>query len=348
MRKHHIKIHFICWTVYIVYEVLMTGTISGRFSHFFTYFFFYVLEISLFYTHALFIMPTSFERSPDTRWRLPILFTSILVIYFFLVILMSYFLDFIQVRRSTMVLNSSFFLAISWRAFLFLIYATGYFFLTRYITKTKEQAQRAIEMEQLRTKLAQLEGDYLRAQIRPHLLFNTLNFVKYAAKHSPAQSDEAILLLSDILSFSIRESHDGMIPIAEELKQVENMIRLNQLRFSNKLQIDYTVQLGSEGIRILPIILLTLVENVFKHGDLTQPDYPAHIQIHTKGETLHVITENLPNNSILPQLRPPGAGLKNIEMRLQEEYGDDGFHFQYGKEGRYYKASLQMPYGERK
>lgn len=343
MKRHHIKVHLICWAIYIMYEILVAGMLSKSFHHFFAYFFFYLLNISLFYTHAVFVMPRSFAKPPISLWRLPLLLILEFSLYIGLVILISLFLDFLEIRHFPLVLNSLFFVSNIWRAVLFILYSTGYFFLIRYITRTKEQMQKAIEVEQLKVKLTHLERDYLRAQITPHLLFNTLNFVKYAAKHRPEQSDEAIIRLSEILDFSISKSADGMIPITQEIKQIENIIRLNQLRFNDKLQINYEVQLDKENIRILPIILLTLVENVFKHGDLTDANYPTIIRISAKDNLVSVVTENLPNNGELNRLRSGGTGLKNIEMRLKEQYGDEGFHFQHGKEGRYYKVLLRMP-----
>lgn len=346
MKRNSIKIHLICWAIYIAYEVLIEGVIIEKYYHPLTYTLFYMLNIGLFYIHSWIIMPLSVRNMPKNIWQLPFLIMIEFALYIGIAMGIVHITYSLGARPSPLVLDRVFFASMIWRALLFMLYGTGYFFLTRYITKTKEQAQQAIEVEKLKTKLAQVEGDYLRAQVNPHLLFNTLNFVKYAAKHNPAQSEEAILLLSDILSFSISKSPDGLIALSDELKQIDNIIRLNQLRFNNSLQIDYSMELRKANIRILPIVLLTLVENVFKHGDLIETAHPAIIRIGEEDNMLTVTTQNLPNNNGLSRLDPARTGLKNIIARLEEEYGKDGFQVQHGKEGRYYNVCIKMPYGE--
>lgn len=341
MKWNQAKIHLICWVAYIAYEIIVAGMLSKTFHHFYIYLFYYLLNVSLFYIHAFLVMPYSFANYPTSLLRLPVLLLIQLTIYVSFYILISHLLDQLHARKVPMVINSTFFASSIWRAILFLLYATGYFFLMRYITKTKEQAQHLLDIERMKTTMAQLERDYLRAQIKPHLLFNTLNFVKYAAKHQPEKSDEAIIRLAEILDFSISRSTDGMIPISMELKQIKNIIGLNQLRFEGKLNIDLEVQLGSDQIRILPLILLTLVENIFKHGNLSDNDHPAHICITDKDNHLMMTTRNLSSNNSLPE--STHTGLDNINRRLQQQYGDN-FIFLYGKEGRFYNTELHMPY----
>lgn len=341
MIKASLKIHVICWTTYITYEILVSEMMNGGVHHPYAYILFYLLNIFLFYCHAFLVMPFTIIGSPTGFWKTIPLVVLELAVYIGIVVMVSEFLYMIGLRQSQVVLNRLFFVANIWRAFLFLLYATGYFFLMRYITKTREEGRHLLDMQRLQTNMAQLERDYLRAQIKPHLLFNTLNFVKYAAKHQPEKSDEAIIRLAEILDFSISRSTDGMIPISMELKQIKNIIGLNQLRFEGKLNIDLEVQLGSDQIRILPLILLTLVENIFKHGNLSDNDHPAHICITDKDNHLMMKTRNLSSNNSLTE--STHTGLDNINRRLQQQYGDN-FIFLYGEEGRFYNTELQMPY----
>lgn len=152
---------------------------------------------------------------------------------------------------------------------------------------------RALAMEQLNAKLIRTERDFLRAQINPHLLFNMLNFVRYASKRKPEQVDDAIVGLSELMHFAMEKTANGLIPIKQELAQIENIIKLNQMRFGGKLSISFEAELEDEEAQLIPIILLTLVENVFKHGDLMDATDPAKITFHGNNDGFIFTTSNL-------------------------------------------------------
>lgn len=338
-----IRVHLICWIVYITYEILLIGTLNGYYSHFLTYFLFYLMEIGLFYFHALFLMPRLLGPQ-----KIKILFNFsllviVLVIYLGGLIGVSYFLDYIGLRNSPLTVNRTFILTLVWRAILFLMYASGYFFLNRFIQQTKKQSERSLELARMKTKMLQLESDYLRSQISPHLLFNTLNFIKFAAKHKPHQSEEAIMLLTETLDFSLSKSKDGLIYLHEELRQVNNIIRINQLRFNEKLHITYHLDPISESIKVLPISILSIVENLFKHGDLLKKDHPATIIIIKAPHNLVIKTENLITNNSNSNLQGKGSGLSNLHERLYEIYGEKGFSLKHGKDGILFKLELIIP-----
>ncbi len=334
-----IQIHVLCWAVYVIYEVLLTRAIKGEFSHFYYYFFFYLLNISLFYAHALYVMRSSFKNVPNTLWRLPLLLVLEMAIYIGLSILLSKLLMVLHVRKTALVLDWRFHISIIWRGLLFILFSTGYYFLDTYIIRRKNEMQKALEIERLQVALARAEHDFLRSQINSHLLFNTLSFVKYAAKHKPEQSDEAIIRLSEIMSFAIEKSANELIPIVDELKQIENVIQLNQLRFAYQLNLQFSTTIGDEKIRILPIILLTLVENVFKHGNLHQGSAPASIVLVSTTKKIEFWTKNLCKESELLTHASSGFGIPNTIFRLKNTYVDR-FIFNYGMDGEFYQTYL--------
>ena len=342
-RDKTYRIHLLCWTIYIAYEILLTGILNGRFSHPLTYIFFYSIEIGLFYVHALIIMPRLF-RAHGSRYILEaVLLASLLCSYTILLVLSSNFLELVGVRKRPLTLDGAFFLYLCWRAVLFLMYATGFFFVRRYIQQTAEQARRSLDLERMRTKMAQLESDYLRSQISPHLLFNTLNFIKFAAKHRPEQSEEAILLLTQTLDFSLSKSQHGLIPLREELNQVENIIRINQLRYDGKVTVELLKELEVNGKLVPPISILTIVENIYKHGDLLKEKYPARLSITEQQDSLTIKTENLIASYPDSQDRGRGSGLTNLKERMESFYGERNFFLEYGKHGRYFRLELTIP-----
>lgn len=201
--------------------------------------------------------------------------------------------------------------------------------------------QEAIEIERLNFELTKAQMDFLRSQINPHLLFNTLNFVKYAAKKHPDQADEAITRLSEIMTFAMEKSSgkDGFVELEQELKQIENIIRLNQLRFGNRLYVSYRIELERKHILILPIVLLTLVENLFKHGDLTNKEYPGEIMVKSHIDGLEFSTSNIPKSGVLDDHRAGSTGLLNVISRLELTYAER-YRFTYGQQGAYYRTRL--------
>jgi len=180
-------------------------------------------------------------------------------------------------------------------------------------------------MEQLNNQLLQVssqllraEVDFLRAQINPHLLFNTLSFIKYSAKHSPQEADEAVMLLSDILNFATQGGGKEVVVLGDEIIQVENIIRLNQLRFGNRLNVQFTKVIQNYNTSIMPIILLTLVENVFKHGQLHDVNNPAEIYVEQSPKKVVYRTSNLIGNE--QAISSNNTGLQNVQLRLDKSF----------------------------
>ncbi|WEA03857.1 sensor histidine kinase [Mucilaginibacter sp. SJ] len=229
-----------------------------------------------------------------------------------------------------------------WRGIYFMLYGTGYYFLISYLdNKTKVHAEE-LRVEKLNSELLRTEKDFLRAQINPHLLFNTLSFIRFAAKKQPEAFEDAIMTLSEIMSFSLDEKNSEFLVLGEEIKQIRNVIKLNQLRFNNRLQISLETTISDEYIPIIPIVLITLTENIFKHGDLLDGDNPAIIRICSDAEGLSFFSSNIPSFS---SLHPEKGhqGLKNIASRLAIYY-PDRHELSYGLNNRLFVVNLSIRY----
>jgi two-component system LytT family sensor kinase len=232
--------------------------------------------------------------------------------------------------------NSKFFGITLWRGIYFILYASAYYIFLSYHRKRQTALTKTIENEQLKNELLLAEQDFLRAQINPHLLFNTLSFIKYAAKKKPEEANEAIMRLSGIMGFAL-ENNSQTILVSKELEQVENIIKLNQLRFNHTLNINYIINLANDQVTIIPIIILTLVENIFKHGNLLEKDYPAEIRVESTEEHLSIQTSNLPNYDMT--VESGKTGLTNISSRLDQFYKND-YKFNHGITDNLFKTEL--------
>lgn len=331
------RLHFICWAAFIFYEVIITGLLLGHFSPILSYLTFYAVNISLFYIHSLIILPFSLDKSIKSLWLAPLLISFELAVYFMLILLAEKIIFSITGGKDVQI-SRAFIAATIWRGIYFILYGTGYYFLLSYITNRNKFYQSAISAEQLKTRLVRAEKDFLRAQINPHLLFNTLNFIKYAAKKKPENVEEAVLTLADIMTFSLNDNHTEYVAIGTEVTQITNVIRLNQLRFEERLQMEFFTEIADNNRPIIPIVLLTLTENIFKHGELLKPASPALVKITSTDKSLSFYSINLCSFS-RPIEKAQNHGLKNITARL-ETYYPGNYQFNYGIDGSMFTVNL--------
>jgi len=336
MNKY--RVHILCWSVYIWYEMSMIG-MSTTMAPWLVYCSFYTLNICLFYFHSRIVLKRTSRNRIFDLFYIPMLTVIELTVYF----LLTYFITLIFKNLGYEAYQDFFFqrrylIGTLWRGIYFILYATGYYFLYSYYEKKEKTFKQAIENEKLKNEVLRAEQDFLRAQINPHLLFNTLSFIKYAAKKNPEEADQAVMRLSGIMGFAL-ESNTQTIKLTKELEQVENIIELNQLRFNHKLNIRYCTQLADKQVTIIPIVILTLVENIFKHGNLLDESYPAEICVKSASEYILIRTSNLKNRN--SNALSNNKGLVNIRLRLEQTYKDQ-YEFNHGMAGNLFKVYIKI------
>ncbi|HWK99898.1 MAG TPA: sensor histidine kinase [Parapedobacter sp.] len=180
--------------------------------------------------------------------------------------------------------------------------------------KTRED-RKSLETEKLNAELA-----FLRSQINPHFLFNSLNNIYSLAYQKSEKTPEAILKLSEIMRYMLYESNEDLVLLGEEINYLENYIELQKLRFKEKVYVDLHVDIDEEGLQIMPLLLISFLENAFKHGVSTDELKPIRIDISVQKRRLHFKAENAKNQVNKDQTR--GVGLTNLKRRLQLGYPD--------------------------
>ncbi len=175
----------------------------------------------------------------------------------------------------------------------------------------KMQKDKERENEQLKTELS-----FLKAQINPHFLFNALNnLYALALKGSPITA-ENILKLSAIMRYMLYETNDEKILLSKEIEIIQTYIALHELKNKTQEGIDFIVHGKIDSVTIQPLLLLPLIENIFKHGT-----YPIRIYFE--------VTENTFQMQLNNKLRVPsnqhigGVGLQNLRRRLDLIYKDN-------------------------
>lgn len=166
------------------------------------------------------------------------------------------------------------------------------------------------------------ELKYLRNQVQPHFLFNTLNNIYGMVLSNDKNAGEAIVKLSSLLSFMLYEGNTKNITLAKEVEILDSFIELELLRYRRKLDFSFSKEKLSPELRIAPLLLLPFVENTFKHGPAKEEGRSSiDIQMETQQRILYFSIENTYQETTTVEERiQSGIGLKNIKKRLKLLY----------------------------
>ncbi len=173
------------------------------------------------------------------------------------------------------------------------------------------------DYQKLMRDKVEAELKFLKVQLNPHFLFNTLNNLYYLATEKSDKTPQAILQLSEILDYVMHSSKSVFVPLEKELKQVTNYIALELLRYEDRIEIDTEVVGPTEKLSIGPMILITLIENTFKHGVMkTTGKSWIKMKVVGKPEMIEVRI----SNSWRGVQSGRGIGLENLKSQLNLLY----------------------------
>jgi two-component system LytT family sensor kinase len=228
--------------------------------------------------------------------------------------------------------------------FISFLVMTALAILAAYLTSLRDEQKQRKQLEQQKMQLevenSQANLNFLKAQINPHFLHNTLNFLYAKSLPYSAELSEGILCLSDIMRYALNEgSKDGKSLLKDEIEHLQNVIRINQFRFSNNLNVQFEVIGEVGGTTIVPFVLITLVENAFKHGDLKNLDCPIVIRVEISDGRLYFYCHNKKNTGF--KEISTGIGLQNIQKRLTFAYADR-YTYQVKDETDFYTTELTI------
>jgi hypothetical protein len=175
-------------------------------------------------------------------------------------------------------------------------------------------------LQELEKSMVQAELSFLKSQIHPHFLFNSLNSIYYLALSKDDRAPEAILALSEFLRFVTTESNQSRIPLKEEVKRLEEYIHLQSLRASEKFELQFRQEGDFRGREIMPLTFVPFVENAFKYGISAHIDCFIHVGIEAANGALLFTCDNSIVSGMNVRDRSTGVGLENIRKRLELAY----------------------------
>ncbi|WP_103070334.1 sensor histidine kinase [Aquimarina sediminis] len=177
-----------------------------------------------------------------------------------------------------------------------------------------------VNLEKIQKEKKISELNFLRSQINPHFLFNTLNNLYSLSLKGSKKTPDALLQLSNLLSYTLYEGSEDNIPLEKEIKHLHDYIELERLRFGNRLNLLMEMTGNFNEVMITPLILIPIVENAFKHCSLNERgNVKIQIKIAFQDGELHISTVNPVGNSKDESDRN-GIGVQNLSKRLQIIY----------------------------
>ncbi|WP_282122453.1 sensor histidine kinase [Algibacter mikhailovii] len=203
------------------------------------------------------------------------------------------------------------------KMFFFLIYTTGsgmaaYFVRRNIIFRRENEEKEKLQKE--------MELNYLKEQVNPHFLFNSLNSIYALSRQQSPETPEVVMQLSELMRYQLESSKKETVLLKEELEFIENYLLLEEKRLSKRCTVEFLIEGNLSGLKISPMLLITFVENAIKHGaQSTNEPSSIDISVIVKNATLYFCVKNS-KPSLIPDSKRKGFGLENVKRRLQLLY----------------------------
>ena len=313
-----ILLHAIYWFYTFAWSEIIRGLFSNKEAHSIEYYFgpfslsHYFLFPIIFYFNYFFIMPRFYKTDKIKQawlgWVL-LLGTFILLRYLIQEVLFLHWLGIQNYFEGTTISyyifdNIYFGGTLIVMSFLFWIIDDNF----------KSQKEKMLLQEE--KKSAQLA--FLKNQVNPHFIFNTLNNIYSLVSSGSDKALPSIEKLSELMRYMYKGSEEEKVNLTDELAYINNFIELQKIRLSNKESIHYGLKGNTEDQKIAPLLLITFIENMFKHGVLNNLEKPLQIDISVYDKKLLLITSNYINTA--QNDTSSGIGLENVKSRLEILY----------------------------
>ena len=198
-----------------------------------------------------------------------------------------------------------------------------------------------LKIEEEKRKGTEAELTWLKHQLNPHFLFNTLNNISSLTQIDPDKAQESIGQLSDLLRYALYDTDKDFVPLSGEIEFMDNYIDLMQLRCNEMTTVEKDFSLAAGDAVIAPLLFISLIENAFKHG--VNARYPSFVRIGMQqdGKDLVFTCENSLFEKTGTDRIGSGIGLENLQRRLELIY-PKAFTFTHQPDGQSYKSVVRI------
>lgn len=198
-----------------------------------------------------------------------------------------------------------------------------FIFLSWLARVTENLVLNTIRKEQLEKQAVEAELYYLKSQINPHFLFNTLNNIHTLVYKQAPAAPEAVMQLASLMRYMIYESNASTVPLSREMDYLRDYMSLQQLRYRKSPVVDLQIEGETVSCYIAPLLFIHLLENAYKHSPTGLGQGHLKIRVEIKEDTLTFSVQNpIGNYSATTLEEPGGIGLPNVRKRLFLLYPD--------------------------
>ncbi len=197
------------------------------------------------------------------------------------------------------------------------------------------------DQKRLKEYTSKVELDLLKAQVQPHFLFNTLNNIYYVAQRESPQSAQLIEKLANIMRYFVDEASKALVKLPIDIQFLKDYIDLERMRMLHPMQVDFEMNVVPNAVELPPMLIIPLVENVFKHGiDKRSKENYLSLKIESSDGKLKI---NVSNKVFEEKNEQQGGnGLKNFIARLDILYGKN-YKFERTLTNNIFNANLELP-----
>ena len=208
--------------------------------------------------------------------------------------------------------------------------------IINYYKKAQDSKEREVERVNFELK-------YLKSQLSPHFLFNSLNSIYSLVRSKSDNAPEAVLQLSGLMRYMLYEANQDYVPLQREMDYISDYISLQKLRLSNTNGVKLKIEGDAEGKSIYPLLLISYVENAFKYGVDNSGITRVVTHIHIYDRTLSFSVRNAKGLKKNEKKESSGIGLQNIKERLELLY-KNSYDLKIRNEKDFYEANLNLTF----
>lgn len=290
------------------------------------------INISLFYINYLYLIPRYLDSKYYGRYVLMVLATVIVFGFIKYGVGMIFHQHVLTGRDGKTISFASYYISTIFTSIIFVLLSIILHFTVDWFLN--ERIQRDLENQRLTAELA-----LLKSQINPHFLFNSLNSIYSLAYQRAENTPEAILKLSEIMRYMLYECNDNKVDLANELQYLQNFIDLQKIRFGDNSYVNFEVEGIITNQRIVPLLLISFIENAFKHGVANDKNAPIQLKITVDDGHLQFYMHN--RKHLHNRDAAGGIGLNNVKRRLKLLYPNQ-YHLTINDTADTYTCELSL------
>ena len=315
-------LHLLFWCAVLLFYIYFFAVDSNNFN--------YVLSFSLFlmpitiattYVSIYKLIPEYLVTKRYLKFSLYSAYTLIISAYLIIISIFFGLVYLSNFQYQNMAPISRSLLLVMIAVYLVVIVASAFKLLKLNVKNTERTSKLEKRILETQLKLKEQELNYLKMQIHPHFLFNTLNTMYGFALKKADETPEIILKLSNLLDYLLYQINKPHVLLSDEIAHIKDYIDLEQIRFNDTLKCSINVDIVNEHLKIAPMLFLPFIENSFKHGTIVNGFLKIDIDFRSKENEVYFNITNSMNSD--RNSKSHGLGLDNIKKRLELLYKDN-------------------------